>query len=149
MNIGYENFQSQPFSKSIRSSYKSLVRWGQKNLSFSHVNKDNPCRDSFLQVKAFHKKIAGRTTRSDATWNIQYEMLKRDSVKLFWHIIRAILWPHPSFWISIRQAFIPPGFMKEIYSTTVFPMRFFLKAYVDHIREETPRLFRWGILTQT
>ena len=56
MNIGYENFQSQPFLKHSQQ-YKSLVRWGQKNLSFSHVNKDNPCRDSFLQVKAFHKKL--------------------------------------------------------------------------------------------
>ncbi len=76
MNIGYEHFQPPPFFKSLRSSYKSLVRWGQKNLSLSYVNKDNPCLDSFLQVKAFHKKISGRTTRSDATWHDQYEMLK-------------------------------------------------------------------------
>jgi hypothetical protein len=62
--------------QSLRKSYKSLVNWGEKNLTLICLDKNNYSDAYALQFKEFHKEVAGRQTRSNSTWQIQFEMIK-------------------------------------------------------------------------
>jgi hypothetical protein len=75
MVVCLSSFNASNYFKIIRNSYKSLVNWGKKNLNIFYVNKQNQRLDLFNQFKNFHKVISGKTTRSDKTWDIQYEIL--------------------------------------------------------------------------
>lgn len=76
MEIDYLDFNQGTFSANLRKSYKSLINWGRKNLSVININKDNACADKFRKFQDFHCKISGRKTRSDESWNEQYEIIK-------------------------------------------------------------------------
>lgn len=77
MRIDFKAFNEASYYKNLRKSYKSLINWGKKNLIITYINKKNLCWDTFKEFKRFHHKVAGRKTRSDKTWEIQYEMLKQ------------------------------------------------------------------------
>lgn len=77
MRISYKGFNTQDFHKKVRKSYKSLLNWGDKNLGYLYINKNNQDLDAFNDFKSFHHKIAGRQTRSDETWQTQYELIKQ------------------------------------------------------------------------
>ena len=63
--------------KVLRKSYKSLVNWGQKNLLIKVLNADTADRGVFLKFKDLHIEASGRKTRSDQTWDHQFEIIKR------------------------------------------------------------------------
>ncbi len=77
MLIDFQGFSENAYYKTIRKSYKSLINWGKKNLNINIINKENLSLDEFLAFKQFHHKISGRQTRSDASWNIQYQMIEQ------------------------------------------------------------------------
>lgn len=76
MDFDYLDFNQDEFYADLRKSYKSLINWGRKNLTVININKDNACIDKFREFQDFHYKISGRKTRSDESWNKQYEIIK-------------------------------------------------------------------------
>ena len=76
------NLSEQQIKTNIRKSYKSLVNWGEKNLEFSLINCDNPDYSKFLSFKNFHIATAGRKTRSDRSWDLQFESIKLNEAYL-------------------------------------------------------------------
>lgn len=76
MDVCYQKFCSTDFYKNLRKSYKSLINWGKNNMDVIHINKDNQSKEEFRLFKEFHYKISGRRTRSDESWDIQYDMIK-------------------------------------------------------------------------
>lgn len=77
MIVDYLSFSESILHKNIRKSYKSLINWGRKNLEISYVNEDLPSFENFKQLQEFHFKIAGKKTRSDETWKIQYDLISK------------------------------------------------------------------------
>ncbi len=77
MVINYENFSDKNYHASLRKSYKSLVNWGKKNLEIIYINHQNICLKSFQAFQQFHHLISKRKTRSDHSWNIQYNMIEQ------------------------------------------------------------------------
>ena len=59
----------------LRKSYKSLVNWGLRNLEASVIDRDNPDYAGFCEMRDLHRAVAGRSTRSDVTWDLQFEMV--------------------------------------------------------------------------
>ena len=57
----------------LRKSYRSLVNWGERNLSYTRIDANNPDRDLFQDVERFHERVAGRKTRSAESWDAQFE----------------------------------------------------------------------------
>ncbi len=68
--------------KDLRKSYRSLVNQGRRELSFEYVTGINPNEELFYSFKDFHKKIAGRQTRSCESWDVQFEMIKAGCAEL-------------------------------------------------------------------
>lgn len=75
MRISFKDFNVKTYFTSIRKSYKSLINWGEKNLEVLILNKNNLCESKFKEFKEFHIKISGHQTRSDLTWDIQYQQI--------------------------------------------------------------------------
>ena len=61
---------------SIRKSYKSLINWGRQTLRLEILNVKNPSYSGFMAFKNLHFASSGHKTRSDQTWDIQYQMIK-------------------------------------------------------------------------
>tara|TARA_Y100000589_G_scaffold291588_1_gene295180 strand:+ start:6116 stop:7132 length:1017 start_codon:yes stop_codon:yes gene_type:complete len=65
--------------KDIRKSYKSPINNGLKKQSFLLIDKFSLDREKFKLIQELHLKIAGRKTRSDKTWDLQFSSIKNDS----------------------------------------------------------------------
>ncbi|MEX0967234.1 MAG: hypothetical protein WD077_08340 [Bacteroidia bacterium] len=59
----------------IRRRYKSMINWCIKNINYKIITSDNFDRDEFLKLKQFHLETAGKSTRSDRSWEIQMDMI--------------------------------------------------------------------------
>ena len=76
MTINLINFSPEKYKAGIRKSYKSLINWGSKNLGILRVNRESGDFSLLEQFMNFHIKIAGRQTRSNESWKLQYDMAK-------------------------------------------------------------------------
>ncbi|TND05921.1 MAG: hypothetical protein FD123_3612 [Bacteroidetes bacterium] len=56
----------------VRKSYKSLINWGSRELRTAVMDSSNADPELYEQVKQFHFRVAGRKTRSDASWQKHY-----------------------------------------------------------------------------
>ncbi|MDA9262622.1 GNAT family N-acetyltransferase [bacterium] len=66
--------------QTIRTSYKSII-----NKSKNDFMVENNCSpETWKECKRLHKKVSERQTRSDATWDIQFEMVKTGLAKVFY-----------------------------------------------------------------
>ncbi len=72
----------EQIKSNIRKSYKSLVNWGEKNLQTVLVDHNNTDYDKFIEFRDFHILTAGRKTRSDKSWDIQFESIKQNEAFL-------------------------------------------------------------------
>ncbi len=54
----------------IRDSYRSLINWGQSQLSMAYVNADNQDRELFDFYPAFHARVAGSSRYGNAYWDV-------------------------------------------------------------------------------
>ncbi len=59
----------------IRKSYKSLLNWGQNNLDITIVDSANKDLEAFKAFRELHHKASSRKTRSDKSWDLQYDMI--------------------------------------------------------------------------
>lgn len=67
----------------IRRRYKSLVNWGQKNLKTVLVDSNNLSEKDFKNFQDLHFSASGRKTRSEKTWDIQFDMIRKGEAFLF------------------------------------------------------------------
>ena len=72
-------FSENELWKSLRKSYKSLINSSVKQIIF----KNEVDKKDFLLCKNFHHKVAGRKTRNDETWKLQYESIIMGESKIF------------------------------------------------------------------
>ena len=62
--------------ESIRKSYKSLINWGEREIEVNIYEKDNILKSNFKSYKKLHFEVAKKRTRSDKSWEIQYDLIK-------------------------------------------------------------------------
>ena len=72
-------FSENDLWKSLRKSYKSLINSTLKQIIFKNEIDEN----DFILCKNFHHIIAGRKTRSDETWKLQYDSIQKGKSKIF------------------------------------------------------------------
>ena len=85
---------SQPeelIKSSIRKSYKSLINWGKRNLKIHIMDSNNLDKPRFDLFENLHLKVSGRKTRSDKTWELQYQALKDNEAFLVTASIDGVL----------------------------------------------------------
>lgn len=63
--------------KLFRKSYKPLIGVAEKSWNIE-IHKKNISEDIWSDFKSLHSEVSGKVTRSDETWNIQYENIKTD-----------------------------------------------------------------------
>lgn len=75
--VAYVDLAAGPvvWRSALQKSSRSLINWGRRHLSISYVNKDAPNRALFDQYRAFHAEVAGRVTRTEASWAVMYEWI--------------------------------------------------------------------------
>jgi Acetyltransferase (GNAT) domain len=61
--------------RGLRKSYRSLINWGERNLKMEFVNRENADYSLFRQYQDLHKAVAGRSTRSQKSWDIMFEWI--------------------------------------------------------------------------
>jgi hypothetical protein len=61
--------------RALRKSFRSLVNWGRNNLTMTYVNAANPDPDQFAAYRQFHFKVAGRSTRPEASWTAMFDWI--------------------------------------------------------------------------
>jgi len=66
----------------LRNSYKSLINNGKKKYEVIIVDAEKIDYKTHNLYKELHHKTAGRITRCQETWDLQYEMLKNDNALL-------------------------------------------------------------------
>lgn len=76
--VGYINLTDteEMILRRMRKSYRSLLNWGKKNLKLTLISKENLNRKEFDRFKEFHIEVAGRQTRSDLSWDLQYKAIE-------------------------------------------------------------------------
>lgn len=62
-------------NRALRKSFRSLVNWGRANLSLDVVNAAEPDRQRFAEYQAFHLRVAGRSTRPQASWDAMFDWI--------------------------------------------------------------------------
>lgn len=87
--------------RQIRKSYKSLINWGKKNLSLRVIDKETITVEDIERFKQLHCLAAGRKTRPNHTWHLQYEMVYHDEAfvilgELDGELVTAGMFPYSS-----------------------------------------------------
>jgi hypothetical protein len=67
--------EEQEIVRRTRKSYRSLVNWGRRSLTLRLVDARDPDPLAFESFRQFHARVAGRRTRSDASWAAQHRAL--------------------------------------------------------------------------
>ena len=66
---------NEEITANVRKGHRYCINWGRRNLGLSYVNADNPDLAMFRAYQDFHKRIAGRVTRPQASWDIMFETI--------------------------------------------------------------------------
>jgi FemAB family protein len=69
------NLHESELRQQIRKSYKSLINWGEKTLTIRLLNSRNIKKEDIEEFRQLHIQVAKRETRSQETWDIQYEQV--------------------------------------------------------------------------
>lgn len=59
----------------LRKSFRSLINWGRANMTIKYVNAEFPDRSAFDSLQEFHRKVAGRITRPQSSWDAMYSWI--------------------------------------------------------------------------
>ena len=68
--------------KDIRTSYKSLINWGIRELEISILTGNSISKDLIEEYRMLHFDVSGKESRSKETWNLQYEAIKEEEAFL-------------------------------------------------------------------
>jgi hypothetical protein len=66
----------------LRKSFKSLINNGRKKFNIIIIDKQNPDYDVHERYRQLHHKTAGRITRSQLTFDLQFQAIKNDNAML-------------------------------------------------------------------
>lgn len=66
----------------LRKSFKSLINNGKKKFNFTIIDKNNLNYDVHERYRKLHHKTAGRVTRAQSTFDLQFEAIKNDQAML-------------------------------------------------------------------
>jgi hypothetical protein len=72
----------EQISSGIRSSFRSLIKWGLRELNIQVFDARSAAREAFDGFREVHRLAAGRLTRSLETWERQYESILEDEMFL-------------------------------------------------------------------
>ena len=67
--------------RDVRDSYRSLINWGERNITLKAVNKETPDRDLFDLFPAFHAHISGRQ-RGAEYWEVYWREIQSGQAEL-------------------------------------------------------------------
>ena len=67
--------------RDVRDSYRSLINWGERNITLHSVTGDAPDRDKFDLFPAFHAKISGRPRGADY-WEVYWREILAGKAEL-------------------------------------------------------------------
>ncbi len=67
--------------RDVRDSYRSLINWGERNITLRMVNKDTPNRADFDLFPAFFAKISGRERGGDY-WEVYWREIVSGQAEL-------------------------------------------------------------------
>jgi FemAB family protein len=67
---------TKEYRKFVRKSYRPLISSGSKNWETFVMDSCNIDTSIWNKFKILHKNVSGRSTRSDETWNMQYNAIK-------------------------------------------------------------------------
>ncbi len=62
--------ESKSIRTNLRSSFRSLINWGERNLQIVYINAENPDRSRFEEYPALHAKVSGRTVYDNQYWEV-------------------------------------------------------------------------------
>lgn len=65
----------QVWRTALRRSSRSLLNWGRREITLRHVNRAAPDRDAFEAYRTFHRRVAGRATRPEASWEAMFDTI--------------------------------------------------------------------------
>jgi len=116
MTVGLKDFNEEVYYTKIRKSYKSLINWGRRSLEVTIIDRQNLSFERFIEFKKFHEKISGRQTRSDESWNIQYQMLEHGYGELILADYEGVL---------VAGSLFIDQFERTIYFTGVYERELF------------------------
>lgn len=71
------NLDEEIILKGVRKSYRSLINWGKRELRIDHFTHENISPEVIMNFQQFHLNVAGRRTRSNRSWEIQYNLIKK------------------------------------------------------------------------
>ena len=66
----------------FRKSYRPLISAGLKAWTAGVMDNDSVEAATWAEFKLLHRQVAGRSTRSDETWDLQFEMVSRGEAML-------------------------------------------------------------------
>jgi len=66
----------------VRKSYKSLINWGEKNLSLTLRDQNSARVEDMEAFRLLHIEVAGLETRTPQTWKIQMKMIQENEAFL-------------------------------------------------------------------
>lgn len=72
------NLTEPEIKSNLRKRYKSFVNWGEKNLKIELIDSNNANYDKFTAFRDFHIQTSGRQTRSNVSWDLQFESIKNN-----------------------------------------------------------------------
>ena len=103
----------------IRKSYRSLVNWGERELSITVHDHRNTKPETVEEFRQLHIGVAGKETRSPETWRLQFRQIAEDQAfmitgRLNGQLVTAALFLHSQSYCfygvsaSIREMFDKP-----------------------------------------
>ncbi len=119
--------------RQVRKSYKSLINWGEKNLSLRVFDRKTIVPEDIEKFRQLHIYAAGRETRSLQTWYLQYEMIRHQEAfailgELEGELVTAALFPYsPKYCYYGVSASKRELFSKPLSHTLIWRAIFYAK----------------------
>ena len=80
--VVYLEAPPEEIAANVRKSHRHSINWGRRNITLSYVNAGNPDYAMFSTYQNFHKRITGRVTRPQTSWDIMFETVASGSGEL-------------------------------------------------------------------
>jgi hypothetical protein len=105
--------------QSFRKSYKSLIAKFSREIDLKVYDSNNINLSTYKEFKSLHFKESGRLTRSEKTWEIHYDMIKKDSAVLICAVLNEELIGAALFIHSAYSAYYGVSASNVVFKQTV------------------------------
>jgi len=131
----------------LRKSYKSLINWGKKNLNFEIINFSNLNQNIWNDFKNLHIKVAGKKTRSDITWELQYESIAKGDSFLIMSYLNNLLVGGTYVLLGNSTAYYGVGaYDRELMAQKLPISHFNLLISVYHAKKLNKKIYELGYI---